>query len=446
MKLLAPVKHVVDFNVKVRIKPDGSGVELCNVKMSMNPFDEIAVEEAVRLKEAGKADEIVAVPIGPHQVRETLRTALAMGADRAILVKTDAPTEPLGVAKVMKGVVEAEKPDLVILGKQAIDDDANQTGQMLAALLGWAQVTFACRLEIANGMGMSPVRSMAASRLSRRSSPVIVTTDLRLNQPHYASLPNIMKAKNKSLDEKTPPDYGADITPRLKVLKTEEATARRAGMKVKTVGERQRIIELGILLVAEHDNASLSGVTAKALSAALKIGSEVDIIVASNNARPAAEAAAKLEGVRKVRLAEADERAFGLAEPLAATVVSLAGSYDTLVAPSTDAAGGSTTRCHADLRNHRDRVARHVQARHLHRLRDPDRPVDRRQEGDHSPHGIFLVRARWRTGSNRYCQHSAQPWHLDFHRKPCLKNRPPRARLGQGHHRRRPRARVPGDV
>jgi electron transfer flavoprotein beta subunit len=237
MKLLVPVKRVVDFNVKVRIKPDGSGVELSNVKMSMNPFDEIAVEEAVRLKEAGKADEIVAVSIGPPQVQETLRTALAMGADRAILVKTDAPTEPLGVAKVLKGVVEAEKPDLVILGKQAIDDDANQTGQMLAALLGWAQGTFACRLEIANGTAHVTREVDGGLQVVALKLPAIVTTDLRLNQPRYASLPNIMKAKKKPLDEKTPPDYGADIKPRLKVLKTEEPSARRAGMKVKTVAE-----------------------------------------------------------------------------------------------------------------------------------------------------------------------------------------------------------------
>jgi electron transfer flavoprotein beta subunit len=237
MKILVPVKRVVDFNVKIRVKPDGSGVELANIKMSMNPFDEIAVEEAIRLKEAGKATEIVAVSIGPAQASETIRTALAMGADRGILVKIDATVEPLAVAKILKGVVEAEKPGLVIMGKQAIDDDCNQTGQMLAALLGWAQGTFASKLAI-DGENISVTREVDGGlQTVKLKAPAIVTTDLRLNEPRYASLPNIMKAKKKPIDEKTPGDYGVDVKPRLQVLKTAEPSGRKAGVKVGSVAE-----------------------------------------------------------------------------------------------------------------------------------------------------------------------------------------------------------------
>jgi len=238
MKVLVPVKRVVDYNVKIRVKSDGSGVELANVKMSMNPFDEIAVEEALRLREAGKATEVIAVSIGPAQAQETLRTALAMGADRAILVKTDEQTEPLGVAKVLKGVVEAEQPGLVILGKQAIDDDANQTGQMLGALLNWSQGTFASKIELAGGDTAKVTREVDGGlQTVELKLPAIVTTDLRLNQPRYPSLPNIMKAKKKPIDEKTGADYGVDLKPRLKVLKTEEPGGRKAGVKVKSVAE-----------------------------------------------------------------------------------------------------------------------------------------------------------------------------------------------------------------
>jgi electron transfer flavoprotein beta subunit len=237
MKVLVAVKRVVDFNVKIRVKADGSGVELANVKMSMNPFDEIAVEEAVRLKESGKATEVVAASIGPAQSQETLRTALAMGADRAILVKHDSYVEPLAVAKILKGVVEAEKPDLVILGKQAIDDDSNQTGQMLAALLGWAQGTFASKVVIDGDKAKVTREVDGGLQTVELKMPAIVTADLRLNQPRYASLPNIMKAKKKQLDEKTPADYGADVKPRLKVIKTEEPSGRKAGVKVKSVAE-----------------------------------------------------------------------------------------------------------------------------------------------------------------------------------------------------------------
>jgi electron transfer flavoprotein beta subunit len=237
MKVLVPVKRVVDFNVKIRVKADGSGVELANVKMSMNPFDEIAVEEAIRLKEAGKATEIVAVSIGPQQASETIRTALAMGADRGILVKTEGMVEPLAVAKILKRVVEDEAPGLVILGKQAIDDDCNQTGQMLAALLNWPQGTFASKLAI-DGEAISVTREVDGGlQTVKLKAPAIVTTDLRLNEPRYASLPNIMKAKKKPIADKTPADYGVDITPRLEILKTSEPPARKAGTKVGSVAE-----------------------------------------------------------------------------------------------------------------------------------------------------------------------------------------------------------------
>ncbi|MAY30036.1 MAG: electron transfer flavoprotein subunit beta [Aurantimonas sp.] len=235
MKVLVAVKRVVDYNVKIRVKPDGTGVDLANVKMSMNPFDEIAVEEAIRLKEAGTVTEIVAVSVGPQQAQETIRTALAMGADRGILVKTDQPTEPLAVAKILKGVVEAESPDLVILGKQAIDDDCNQTGQMLAALLGWSQGTFANKIELTDGKATVTREVDGGLQTVALKMPAIVTTDLRLNEPRYASLPNIMKAKKKPLEEKSPDDFGVDITPRLEILKTAEPGKREAGIKVESV-------------------------------------------------------------------------------------------------------------------------------------------------------------------------------------------------------------------
>jgi electron transfer flavoprotein beta subunit len=237
MKILVPVKRAIDKDVKIRVKADGSGVELANVKMSMNPFDEIAVEEAIRIKEAGKADEIVAVSIGPQQAGETIRTALAMGADRGILVKVDTPVEPLAVAKILKGVVAAENPGLVIMGKQAIDDDCNQTGQMLAALLGWPQGTFASKVVI-DGEALTVTREVDGGlQTVKLKVPAIVTTDLRLNEPRYASLPNIMRAKKKPIDEKTPANYGVDVKPRLEVVKTAEPPTRKAGVKVASVAE-----------------------------------------------------------------------------------------------------------------------------------------------------------------------------------------------------------------
>lgn len=229
MKILVPVKRVIDYNVKPRVKADGSGVDLANVKMSMNPFDEISVEEAIRLKEAGKAEEIVAVSIGPAKATETLRTALAMGADRAILVETDDEVEPLAVAKILKAIVDEESPRLVITGKQAIDDDSNQTGQMLAALLGWGQGTFANTVEV-EGDAITVKREIDGGlQTVKLNLPAVVTTDLRLNEPRYASLPNIMKAKSKPLDTKTPGDYGVDIAPRLTTTNVGEPPKREAG-------------------------------------------------------------------------------------------------------------------------------------------------------------------------------------------------------------------------
>src|SRR5687767_9675597 len=249
MKILVPVKRVVDYNVKIRVKPDGSGVELANVKMSMNPFDEIAVEEAIRLREQGKATEIVAVSVGPAQAAETIRTALAMGADRGILVKTDQIVEPLAVAKILKAIAGQESPDLIIMGKQAIDDDCNQTGQMLAALLGWPQGTFAYKLGFADGSVDVTREVDGGLQTVTLKLPALVTTDLRLNEPRYASLPNIMKAKKKPLNETTPEALGVDVAPRLKVIKTAEPGGRKAGVKVGSVAElvQKLKVEAGVL-------------------------------------------------------------------------------------------------------------------------------------------------------------------------------------------------------
>ncbi len=241
MKVLVPVKRVIDYNVKVRVKADGSGVDLANVKMSMNPFDEIAVEEAIRLKEAGKAEEVIAVSVGVQQSRETLRTALAMGADRAILIiaAEDVHTdiEPLAVARLLAGVIEEEQPGLVICGKQAIDNDMNATGQMLAALTGWPQATFASELDIGDDSATVTREVDGGLQIIRIDLPAIVTVDLRMNEPRYASLPNIMKAKRKPMDERTPADYGVDVSPRLEIVSTTEPEARKAGEILGSVDE-----------------------------------------------------------------------------------------------------------------------------------------------------------------------------------------------------------------
>jgi electron transfer flavoprotein alpha subunit len=307
MKILVPVKRVVDYNIKIRLRSDGSGVELANVKMSMNPFDEIAVEEALRQKEAGKASEIVIVSIGPAQASETIRTALAMGADRGILIKSDALVEPLTVAKLLKGVVAAEQPGLVIMGKQAIDDDSNQTGQMLAALTGWGQGTFASKVVIGDGSVEVTREVDGGMQTVSLKLPAIVTTDLRLNEPRYASLPNIMKAKKKPIEEKTPARSGSDLT-------------------------------MATLLLAEVAGGKLNDATARALTAALELKAPVDVLVAGKNVGGAAEAAAKLQGVAKVLVADDPRYEHGLAEPLAALIVNFAPGYDAIVAPSTASA------------------------------------------------------------------------------------------------------------
>ena len=237
MKVFVAVKRVIDYNVKVRVKADGTGVETANVKMSMNPFDEIGVEEALRLREAGKAEEVVAVGLGPRQCQETIRTALAMGADRGIHVNTDAELQPLAVAKLLTAVIEEERPGLVILGKQAIDDDSNQTGQMTAALLGWPQATFASRLDVGDGNARVTREVDGGLETVDVRMPCVVTTDLRLNEPRYASLPNIMKAKKKTIDEKTPEELGVDVSPRLETLKVIEPPGREAGIRVESVAE-----------------------------------------------------------------------------------------------------------------------------------------------------------------------------------------------------------------
>ena len=237
MKVFVAVKRVIDYNVKVRVKADGTGVETANVKMSMNPFDEIGVEEALRLREAGKAEEVVAVGLGPRQCQETIRTALAMGADRGIHVETDAELQPLAVAKLLAAVIEEERPGLVILGKQAIDDDSNQTGQMTAALLGWPQATFASRLDVGDGSARVTREVDGGLETVDVRMPCVVTTDLRLNEPRYASLPNIMKAKKKTIDEKTPEELGIDVSLRLETLKVTEPPGREAGIRVESVAE-----------------------------------------------------------------------------------------------------------------------------------------------------------------------------------------------------------------
>jgi len=237
MKILVPVKRVVDYNVKIRVKSDGTGVETANVKMSMNPFDEIAIEEAIRLKEAGTATEIIAVSIGVQQCQETIRTALAMGADRGILVQSDEDLQPLAVAKLLKAVIDKEAPEVVILGKQAIDDDSNQTGQMLAALLGWSQATFASKIDIGDGAADVTREVDGGLETINVKLPMVVTTDLRLNEPRYASLPNIMKAKKKPIDPTTPDELGVDVAPRLSVLSVVEPPKRKEGVKVEDVAE-----------------------------------------------------------------------------------------------------------------------------------------------------------------------------------------------------------------
>ena len=339
MKVLVGVKLVVDANVKVRVRADGSGVETAGLKHSINPFCEIAVEEAVRLKEKGAADEIVVVSIGPAAAQEALRAALALGADRAIHVLTDQEVQPLAVAKALAKIVQDEAPGLVLLGKQAIDDDCNQTGQMLAALLGWPQGTFASEIVLADG-GLEVTREIDGGlETLALTLPAVVTTDLRLNTPRYASLPNIMKAKKKPLATMTPADLGVDMAPRLVTLRVEEPAKRQAGVFVPDVAtlvaeapqRSEGDLTMAILIIAEHENGALRPATAATVAAARAIGGEIHVLLAGSDLAPAAEAAAALDGVAKVLVAEG---VAPLAEPLAALVAGLSG-YGHILAPAT---------------------------------------------------------------------------------------------------------------
>ena len=388
MKVLVPVKRVVDYNVKIRVKADGSGVELANVKMSMNPFDEIAVEEAIRLSEKGKATEIVAVSIGPQQAQETLRTALAMGADRAILVKIDRDVEPLAVAKILKSVVEQESPELVILGKQAIDDDCNQTGQMLAALLGWPQGTFASKIEIGDGTIDVTREVDGGLQTVTLKLPAIVTTDLRLNEPRYASLPNIMKAKKKPLDETSPETLGVDVDAASQGAQDRRAAGRKAGVKVGSVAElvaeaeeRSGSALMAVLLLAEHDNASAQGRDPQGADRRRRrIGGAARTSSSpGQDCKAVADAAAKLDGVEKVllaeerRLCERARRAARGADRLARRALRRDRRGGDDDRQERDAARRRPARRDAGLRHHQGRLARHLRAADLCRQRDPDR-------------------------------------------------------------------------
>ena len=342
MKVLVPVKRVVDYNVKVRVKSDNTGVDIANVKMSMNPFDEIAVEEAVRLKEKGLVTEVIAVSCGVAQCQETLRTAMAIGADRAILVETDVELQPLAVAKILKALVDKEQPGLIILGKQAIDDDANQTGQMLAALADLPQATFANKVELSADK-VSVTREVDGGlETLQLSLPAVITTDLRLNEPRYVTLPNIMKAKKKQLDTVKPEDLGVDVAPRLKTLKVTEPAKRGAGIKVADVAalveklkNEAKVIEMSVLVIAEHNYASIKGATLNTVTAAVACGGDVHVLVAGHNAGAAAAAAAQIAGVAKVIHADAPGLEHGLAENVAAQVLAIAGNYSHILFPAT---------------------------------------------------------------------------------------------------------------
>ncbi len=343
MKILVPVKRVVDYNVKVRVKADGSGVDLANVKMSMNPFDEIAVEEAVRLKEAGIATEVIAVSCGIAACQETLRTAMAIGADRGILVETDVELQPLAVAKLLKALCDKEAPQLVICGKQAIDDDANQTGQMLAALQNWPQATFASKVVIADGKATVTREIDGGLETLQISLPAVVSTDLRLNEPRYATLPNIMKAKKKPLDTVKPADLGVDVAPRLTTLKVAEPRqalgrhpgCRRRRTRQQTQERSQGDLIMTILVIAEHDNQQLKAATLNTVAAAAKIGGEVHILVAGSNCNAAAQEAATLQGVSTVKIADAAHYQSQTAENLTALVIANAAGYSHILAPAT---------------------------------------------------------------------------------------------------------------
>ena len=417
MKVLVPVKRVIDYNVKARVKADQTGVDLANVKMSMNPFDEIAVEEAVRLKEKGVATEIVAVSIGVQQCQETIRTALAMGADRGVHVLTDQDLEPLAVAKVLKGVVEAEQPKLVIMGKQAIDGDNNATGQMLAALLNQPQATFASKLEVEGETAKVTREIDGGLQTLEVALPAVVTVDLRLNEPRYASLPNIMKAKKKPIDQKTPADFGAaDVTSRLKVLKVTEPPKRGGGIKVESVADLVMQAEersgsaltMAVLVIADHDGATVSEATLKTLSAAQAIGGDVDVLVVGKGAR--GRRGRRRQGRRRTQGAARRERAAGPPDRrgggrrgpdgrgrLRRDPVALDLGGEELHAPHRRPA-----RRLADQRRDRGGGRPHLRAPDLRRQRAGDGAVVRRQDRRHrAPHRLQAGRGRGRLRRGR---------------------------------------------
>ena len=397
MKALVAVKRVIDYNVKIRVKADKTGVETANVKMSMNPFDEIAVEEALRLREAGIVNEIIAVSLGVAQCQETIRTALAMGADRGVLVQTDAELQPLAVAKLLKAVILQENPEIVIIGKQAIDDDCNQTGQMLSALLGWPQATFASKVKISDGHAEVTREVDGGLETVSIKLPAVITTDLRLNEPRYASLPNIMKAKKKPIATTTPEALGVDVTPRLTVLKVEEPPKRQGGAQSRLGHRTCRQAEdrgagdlMAALVVAEHDNTALKPATLNAVAAAKEIaGAEVDILVAGKDCRAVAEAAAQIAGARKVLLADdarlrsRARRECGAARRQARReLLASAGAGDDL-RQEFDAASRRAARRDADLGHQRGRFARYFRAADLCRQRTRDGAIEGRGQGHH---------------------------------------------------------------
>ena len=416
MKILTPVKRVIDYNVKARVKSDQTGVDLANVKMSMNPFCEIAVEEAVRLKEKGVATEVVAVSIGPAQAQETIRTALAMGADRGILVQTDADLEPLAVAKLLKAVIEEEKPDLVLMGKQAIDGDNNAIGQMLAALLGWPQATFASKIEIAGGKAKVTREIDGGLQTLEVDLPAVVTADLRLNEPRYAS-PAQHHEGQEEADRRQGgrPTTASTWPPRLKVLKVTEPPKRvgrgQGGRRRRTGGQAQDRSGgalMAVLVIADHDNASLKDTTHKTVTAAKALSADVDVLVAGKGVDAVAAEAAKIEGVRKVLLAESDaaRQADGRGGQ-AACVLPLMANYDAVLIPATSVGKNFAPRIAAklDVAPISEIIevvdARHLRAADLRRQRAGDRAVLRRQEGDHRARHRLQGGGRRRFGGGR---------------------------------------------
>ena len=341
MKVIVPVKRVIDANIKVRVKADRSGVELNNVKMAMNPFCEIAVEESIRMRESGAAEEIIVVAAGPQQSGDTIRTALAMGADRGILIQTDVPLEPLAISKLLKAVVDRENPGIVLMGKQAVDNDNNQTGQMLSAMLGWSLGTFVSKIEIQDS-GFQVVREVDGGlETIMLSRPAVITVDLRLNEPRYASLPNIMKARKKPIEALTPEDLGVDVTPRVNVLEVNEPPARQAGVRVESAAELiekltngSKGLVMSILILVEHDNQEVKSSTLNTVTAARQLGDDVHALVVGFNCDQVVTTSAKIEGINKVLKIDSIEYEYGLVENTASVVENIAKSYSHVLAPA----------------------------------------------------------------------------------------------------------------